>query len=66
MREISQRSSLRSLTRDLSSDTASGAIRIYDGRGDGKPLETITSLHRSPVHLMAVSLVTLLLWFLEE
>ncbi|KAF8606860.1 hypothetical protein BDV93DRAFT_328735 [Ceratobasidium sp. AG-I] len=27
-------------------------IRIYDGRGDGTPLQTIPKLHRSPVHLM--------------
>lgn len=31
-----------------------GSISIYDGRGENqKPLHTITSLHRKPVHLMA-------------
>lgn len=39
----------------VSSDFDSAAIRIYDGRGDGKPLHTLTALHRSSVHLMAVS-----------
>lgn len=39
----------------FSSDFDSAAIRIYDGRGDGKPLHTLTALHRSSVHLMAVS-----------
>ncbi|QRV92468.1 peptidyl-prolyl cis-trans isomerase, cyclophilin-type protein [Ceratobasidium sp. AG-Ba] len=34
------------------SDEKSSTIRIYDGRGDGNPLQTIPSLHRSPVHLM--------------
>ncbi|KAJ1303356.1 hypothetical protein OPQ81_011550 [Rhizoctonia solani] len=34
------------------SDEKSSTIRIYDGRGDGTPLQTIPSLHRSPVHLM--------------
>ncbi|KAL5632597.1 hypothetical protein ACGC1H_005520 [Rhizoctonia solani] len=34
------------------SDEKSATIQIYDGRGDGTPLQTITSLHRSPVHLM--------------
>ncbi|TKA54510.1 hypothetical protein B0A53_03203 [Rhodotorula sp. CCFEE 5036] len=34
------------------SDFDSAAIRIYDGRGDGKPLHTLTALHRSSVHLM--------------
>nr|GAT60209.1 peptidyl-prolyl cis-trans isomerase [Mycena chlorophos] len=37
------------------SDASSGTIRIYDGRGDDKPLETNSSLHRAPVHLMAYS-----------
>ncbi|KAK4047441.1 Peptidyl-prolyl cis-trans isomerase cyp15 [Microbotryomycetes sp. JL221] len=35
------------------SDFDSPAIRIYDGRGDGKPLHTITTLHKKSVHLMA-------------
>ncbi|CEL62551.1 peptidylprolyl isomerase domain and WD repeat-containing protein 1 [Rhizoctonia solani AG-1 IB] len=35
-----------------SSDEKSSTIRIYDGRGDGTPLQTISSLHRAPVHLM--------------
>ncbi|KAF8713087.1 Cyclophilin type peptidyl-prolyl cis-trans isomerase/CLD, partial [Rhizoctonia solani] len=34
------------------SDEKSSTIRIYDGRGDGTPLQTISSLHRAPVHLM--------------
>ncbi|KAB5595911.1 Peptidyl-prolyl cis-trans isomerase, cyclophilin-type protein [Ceratobasidium theobromae] len=34
------------------SDENSSTIRIYDGRGDGTPLQTIPSLHRAPVHLM--------------
>ncbi|KAI6042675.1 hypothetical protein EDC04DRAFT_2965944 [Pisolithus marmoratus] len=37
------------------SDQASGTIRIYDARGDGKPLTVIDKLHRYPVHLMAYS-----------
>ncbi|CAE6448309.1 unnamed protein product [Rhizoctonia solani] len=40
------------------SDEKSATIQIYDGRGDGTPLQTITSLHRSPVHLMTVSCST--------
>jgi peptidylprolyl isomerase domain and WD repeat-containing protein 1 len=36
------------------SDYNSSAIRIYDGRGDGKPLHTIDKLHRDSVHLMTV------------
>lgn len=40
-----------------SSDKNSGTIRIYDGRGNGEPLETIEKLHRSPVHIMTVRLV---------
>lgn len=42
-----------------SSEQNSGVIRIYDGRGDEKPLVSIDKLHRSPVHLMAVCLVFL-------
>lgn len=38
----------------LRSDSQSGVIRIYDGRGSGTPLETIDKLHRLPVHVMAV------------
>ncbi|SCV68228.1 BQ2448_349 [Microbotryum intermedium] len=34
-------------------DFDSPTIRIYDGRGDGKPLHVIESLHRKSVHLMA-------------
>ncbi|KAK4687727.1 peptidylprolyl isomerase domain and WD repeat-containing protein 1, partial [Tremellales sp. Uapishka_1] len=37
------------------SDTASPTIRIYDGRGDGKPLFELDKLHRAPVHLMVYS-----------
>ena len=36
------------------SDSQSGIIRVYDGRGDPTPLETIEKLHRFPVHVMAV------------
>ena len=38
-----------------SSEANSGVIRIYDGRGDDKPLLTIDKVHRFPVHLMTVS-----------
>jgi hypothetical protein len=37
------------------SDSASGTIHFYDGRGGDTPLDSVTSLHRFPVHLMAVS-----------
>jgi hypothetical protein len=37
-----------------SSDASSGTVRLYDGRGGDKPLETIETLHRFPVHLMTV------------
>ncbi|KAA1469865.1 hypothetical protein DENSPDRAFT_796842 [Dentipellis sp. KUC8613] len=37
------------------SEANTGTIRLYDARGDGKPLETITKLHRSPVHIMTYS-----------
>lgn len=37
------------------SDRNSGTIRIYDGRGDGKPLSVVDKVHRAPVHLMTVS-----------
>jgi peptidylprolyl isomerase domain and WD repeat-containing protein 1 len=37
-----------------SSEQHSGTIRLYDGRGDGKPLETVETLHRFPVHIMTV------------
>ncbi|KAF8319014.1 hypothetical protein DL93DRAFT_2053995 [Clavulina sp. PMI_390] len=33
------------------SDSASGAIHIYDGRGNGTALEKV-SIHQAPVHLM--------------
>jgi peptidylprolyl isomerase domain and WD repeat-containing protein 1 len=39
-----------------SSEEGTGVIRLYDGRGDDKPLETIENLHRFPVHLMTVCL----------
>ena len=35
------------------SDVDSSMIRIYDGRGDGKPLYELDKLHRAPVHLIA-------------
>ncbi|OCB88921.1 peptidyl-prolyl cis-trans isomerase [Sanghuangporus baumii] len=34
------------------SESNSGAIRIYDSRGDDKPLLVVDKVHRSPVHLM--------------
>lgn len=37
------------------SEDNSGTIRLYDARGDGTVLETITRLHRFPVHLMTFS-----------
>ncbi|KAF9241111.1 hypothetical protein BU15DRAFT_45146 [Melanogaster broomeanus] len=37
------------------SEQSTGVIRIYDGRGDDKPLFVVDKLHRSPVHLMAYS-----------
>lgn len=37
---------------DSRSDLNTPTIRIYDGRGDGKPIHEVTKLHRSPVHLM--------------
>jgi peptidylprolyl isomerase domain and WD repeat-containing protein 1 len=43
-----------SYPRILRSDSVTGTIRLYDGRGDDKPLETIDKLHRFPVHLMTV------------
>jgi hypothetical protein len=42
----------------LRSDAVTGTIRLYDGRGDDKPLETIEELHRFPVHLMTVRIRT--------
>lgn len=41
----------------FSSEQNSGIIRLYDGRGDGKPLETVETLHRFPVHIMTVRLL---------
>lgn len=38
----------------LSSEQGTGVIRIYDGRGDGNPLQTIDKLHKYPVHIMTV------------
>ncbi|KAF5385705.1 hypothetical protein D9757_005503 [Collybiopsis confluens] len=37
------------------SDASSGTIRLYDGRGGDLPLDTIETMHRSPVHLMTYS-----------
>ncbi|KAL5482454.1 CYP15 [Sanghuangporus weigelae] len=34
------------------SESNSGAIHIYDSRGDEKPLLVVDKVHRSPVHLM--------------
>ena len=38
-----------------SSDANTGAIRIYDGRGEGQTLSVVEKLHRFPVHVMTVS-----------
>lgn len=35
------------------SEKSTGVIRLYDGRGNGEPLETIDKLHRAPVHVIA-------------
>ena len=43
-------------SRHVSSEQNSGAIRLYDGRGDEKPLETVEKVHRFPIHLMTVCL----------
>ncbi|KAJ3570103.1 hypothetical protein NP233_g4631 [Leucocoprinus birnbaumii] len=37
------------------SDSTTGAIRFYDGRGGDTPLDVVENLHRFPVHLMAYS-----------
>lgn len=37
------------------SEQQNGIVRIYDGRGDDKPLEVVDKLHKSPVHVMAYS-----------
>ncbi|KAI0729627.1 hypothetical protein C8Q72DRAFT_305106 [Fomitopsis betulina] len=37
------------------SDRNSGAVRLYDARGNDQPLETVDRLHRFPVHLMTYS-----------
>ncbi len=50
-------------THDMfSSEQNSGTIRLYDGRGDGNPLETVEKLHRFPIHLMTVRLASLYLF----
>ncbi|KAI0036439.1 peptidyl-prolyl cis-trans isomerase [Vararia minispora EC-137] len=36
------------------SEAGTGTVRLYDGRGNGTPLET-NNLHRFPVHLMTYS-----------
>lgn len=38
------------------SDMNSSMIRLYDGRGDGKPLYELDKIHRGPVHAMSVCL----------
>lgn len=50
----------------LSSDATSGVIRLYDGRGGDKPLETIDTVHKFPVHIMTVCFVYLgaIFWLL--
>ncbi|EMD39875.1 hypothetical protein CERSUDRAFT_112125 [Gelatoporia subvermispora B] len=37
------------------SEKNTGTIRLYDGRGNDQPLETIDKLHRFPVHIMTYS-----------
>ncbi|PCH40031.1 peptidyl-prolyl cis-trans isomerase [Wolfiporia cocos MD-104 SS10] len=37
------------------SERETGTIRLYDGRGNGQPLETVDKLHRFPVHIMTYS-----------
>ncbi|KZP01316.1 peptidyl-prolyl cis-trans isomerase [Calocera viscosa TUFC12733] len=37
------------------SEQGTHTIRFYDGRGDGQPFDTVTSLHRFPVHVMTYS-----------
>ncbi|KXN88078.1 Peptidyl-prolyl cis-trans isomerase cyp15 [Leucoagaricus sp. SymC.cos] len=37
------------------SDSTTGTIHFYDGRGGDTPLDTVETLHRFPVHLMAYS-----------
>ncbi|KAG8970277.1 hypothetical protein FRC05_000651 [Tulasnella sp. 425] len=37
------------------SEANSSTIRIYDGRGDGRPMDTIDKLHRAPVHIIQFS-----------
>ncbi|KAI0699305.1 hypothetical protein C8T65DRAFT_581357 [Cerioporus squamosus] len=37
------------------SERGTGVIRLYDGRGGDKPLETLDKLHRFPVHVMTYS-----------
>lgn len=54
-RRTSFDSKTRALTLSNSSDWESPTIRIYDGRGDGKPLHTIEKLHRHSVLVMTVS-----------
>lgn len=34
------------------SDKESCKIYVYDGRGDGKPLQTLEKIHKNPVHLI--------------
>lgn len=38
---------------DCSSEEGNSNIHLFDGKGDGKPIATVSSLHRAPVHLMA-------------
>lgn len=45
---------LSDTNKQISSERGTGTIRIYDGRGDGKPLETLDKLHRFSVHIMTV------------
>ncbi|EJC97808.1 peptidyl-prolyl cis-trans isomerase [Fomitiporia mediterranea MF3/22] len=40
------------------SESNSGVIRIYDGRGDDKPLFVVDKVHRFPVHIMTARLLT--------
>jgi hypothetical protein len=40
------------------SDSTSGTVRLYDGRGGDQPLETVDKVHRFPVHTMTVTLLS--------
>lgn len=39
------------------SDEESPAIRLYNGRGDAEPIETVDKMHRQPCHVLAYNAV---------